>query len=78
MDSIQALLSATLTELGLPAPANLIQTTLLRDGYFAGWKFRYEGGYAILQASGDMLELFDDRGAPVKAAVLEAKQNRAA
>ena len=27
-----------------------------------GWKFRYEGGYAIQQAGSNMIELFDEPG----------------
>ena len=42
------ILAATLTELGLPAPTNIIQTMLMHDGYFVGWKFRYDGGHAVL------------------------------
>ena len=47
--SIPDLAAATLSELGLPAPTNVIQTMLIHDGYFVGWKFRYDGGYAILR-----------------------------
>ena len=45
ISSISDLLAATLTELGLPAPSNIIQTMLMRDGYFVGHKIRYDGGY---------------------------------
>ena len=43
--SIHDLVAATLTELGLPAPSNMIQTMLMKDRYFVGHKFRYDGGY---------------------------------
>ena len=47
--SIQERVAATLSKLGLPAPTNSIQTMLMHDGYFAGWKFRYDGGCAVLR-----------------------------
>jgi len=62
MDSIQELVAATLTKLGLPAPSSRIQTTLLRDDYFVGWKFRYDGGYAVMRAGGDTIEFYDEQG----------------
>jgi hypothetical protein len=36
--SIPERVAATLSDLGLPAPANIIQTMLMHDGYFVGWK----------------------------------------
>ena len=36
--SIPERVAATLSELGLPAPTNIIQTMLMHDGYFVGWK----------------------------------------
>ena len=59
--SIHEALAATLSELGLPAPADIIQTMLMKDGYFVGYKFRYDGGSAILQAGGNTIEFFDER-----------------
>ena len=46
-NSICDLVTATLAELGLPAPTNIIQTMLMKDRYFVGWKFRYDGGCAV-------------------------------
>jgi hypothetical protein len=36
-----------LGEFGLPVPTNFLQTMLMHDGYFVGWKVRCGRGYAI-------------------------------
>ena len=59
--SIQENVATTLAELGLPAPTNIIQTILMHDGYFVGWKFRYDGGYAVLHAGGSTIEFYDEQ-----------------
>ena len=66
--TMQEKVAATLADLGLPAPANFIQTMLMHDGHFVGWKFRYDGGYAILHADSGTMEIFDERGTMLKAA----------
>jgi hypothetical protein len=58
--SIHDLLAASLSELGLPAATNIIQTMLMKDRYFLGWKFRYDGGYATLLAGGSTIEFCDE------------------
>ena len=42
--SIHELVLGTLAKLGVPAPATVIQTMLMKDGYFVGHKLRYDGG----------------------------------
>jgi hypothetical protein len=74
---IHDLLTATLANLGLPVPTNLIQTMLMKDGYFAGWKFRYDGGHAILNASGNSVELFDEQGKLLKTTEVGAERTAA-
>ena len=64
--SIPERVAANLSELGLPAPTNVIQTMLMHDGYFVGWKFRYDGGYAILHSDGNAMELYDEQGTLLK------------
>ena len=76
--SMRDLVAATLTELGLPAPESLIQTLLLQDGYFVGYKFRYEGGYAILRADRDKLAFYDDDGTLLKTVPVSIDQGAAA
>jgi hypothetical protein len=69
--SIHDVLVTTLAELGLPVPTNVIQTMLIKDRYFAGWKFRYEGGFATLQAGGTTMEFCDERGTVLKSVGVE-------
>lgn len=76
--SINDLVAATLTELGLPAPADIIQTMLLKDSHFVGYKFRYDGGYATLQAGGNTIEFYDDQGKLLKTATVEGDRGAAA
>ena len=75
--SIPERVAATLSDLGLPAPANIIQTMLMHDGYFVGWKFRYDGSYAVLSTDSGTMELYDEQGKPLKTVVLEAKREAA-
>ena len=76
--SIYDLVAATLSELGLPAPADIIQTMLMKDGYFVGYKFRYDSGHAILQAGGSTIEFFDEGGKLLKTVVIDADKGAAA
>ena len=77
--SILDLVAATLAELGLPAPTDIIPTMLTRDGYFVGQKLRYDGGWAILWAAGDVIELYDEQGKLLKTVGIETPpQNEAA
>jgi hypothetical protein len=76
--SIQERLAATLSELGLPAPTNLIQTMLMKDRYFVGWKFRYDSGYAILRAGANTIEFYDEQGTVLKTVALEDEKGAAA
>jgi hypothetical protein len=76
--SIYDVLASTLTEMGMPLPSGFIQTMLLKDRYFAGYKFRYDGGYAILQAGGNAIEVFDDQGKRLRAVGVEAAKDAAA
>jgi hypothetical protein len=76
--SIYDRVAATLSELGLPAPANFIQTLLMQDRQFVGWKFRYDGGYAMLLASGNTMEFYDEQGQLLKTVALDAGREAAA
>ena len=69
--SIHDLVTTTLTELGLPAPADIIQTLLLKDACFIGYKFRYDSGYAILQAGGNAIKFYDEQGELLKTVAVE-------
>ena len=76
--SIHDLVAATLTELRLPASTNVIQTMLMKDGYFVGHKLRYDGGYAVMRASSGTIESYDDQDNLLKTVALEAEKGEAA
>jgi hypothetical protein len=76
-NSIQELLAVPLSELGIPAPTNVIQTMLMGDNYFAGWKFRYDGGCAIWRAGDTTIELYDEQGMLLKTVALETERKAA-
>jgi hypothetical protein len=76
--SIHNVVVATVAELGLTAPTNIIQTMLMHDGYFVGWKCRYDGGYAILHTGGSTIELYDEQGTLLKMVAFEAVKREAA
>ncbi len=56
---IQDLVVDTLIELGMHAPSDFIETMLMKDHRFVGHKVRYDGGYAVLRAGGNSLDLYD-------------------
>lgn len=78
MDSVHDLVAATLTELGLSVPTNVIQTMLMKDGYFVGHKFRYDGGYAVMRTGGSTIDFYDDDGKLLKTVAVEAEKGAAA
>jgi hypothetical protein len=69
--------AATFTELGLPAPVNVIQTMLMHDGYFVGWKCRYDGGYVVLHTDDGTVELHDEQGNLLKVVALRSEKEAA-
>ena len=60
-----------------PAATNIIQTMLMKDGYFVGWKLRYDGGCSVVQAGDNTIELFDERGTVLKTVGLGTEQEAA-
>lgn len=72
------LVAATLSELGLPAPTNIIQTTLVYDSHFVGHKLHYDGGWAILWAASDVIEFYDGNGRLLKTVGIETPEKGAA
>jgi hypothetical protein len=76
-ESIHELVAATLSKLGLPAPTTVIQTILLRDRYFVGHKFSYDGGHAIWLAGDDTIGFYDEQGTLLKVAALGTGQKAA-
>jgi hypothetical protein len=51
---------------------------LLKDRYFVGYKFRYEGGRAILQAGGNTIEFYDEGGTLLRTAAIKGDEDAAA
>lgn len=65
-------LSAILSEMGLPSPpVLLLRTVLIRDGYYAGEKHRFEGGYAVWLAQANVIEVYDNAGNLLKTVGVE-------
>jgi hypothetical protein len=61
--SLHDTVAAILSEMGLwPAPASLLRTVLIRDGYFVGHKYRFDGGYAAWVAETNIIEVYGDGG----------------
>jgi hypothetical protein len=58
-DAVQALVTRTFAELGATGP--VIRTILLKDGYFAGDKFRCEGLWAANLAGQDTIEFYGEK-----------------
>ena len=71
-------MAATLAELGIPDPSPIIQTMLMRDGYFVGHKLRYDGGHAVWLAGSSTIEFYDEKGERLKTITLEAGKGVAA
>ena len=76
--STHDLVAATLAKLGIPTPSPIIQTMLMRDGYFAGHKLRYDGGHVFLRSDGRAMEFYDEQGKLLKTVILEAGKGAAA
>jgi hypothetical protein len=75
--SIQDAVTATLTEMGI-ATDSLMHTVLLKDGYFAGHKFRFDGGYAVWLSDKDAVEFYGEDGKVLKSIVFLPDGKKAA
>jgi len=76
-ESISERVAAILAELGQPAPTNMIQTLLMKALHFVGWKFRYDGGYAVLHAGSNTIEFYDGQGTVLKTVSLGTEREAA-
>ena len=76
--SIRELLAGTLAELGIPVPADILQTTLMKDYFFVGHKFCYCGGYAIVRAGGSTVEFYNELGTLLKTVAIDIEKDAAA
>ena len=66
-----------LKELGLDAAA-LSHTLLIRDGYFVGFKYRFDGGCAVWLIEKKVIEVYDGDGKLLKTAILEETAKKSA
>ena len=75
--SIQDAVAATLTEMGVPT-ASMVHTILLRDCYFIGHKFRFDGGCAIGLAETNAVQVYDDSRKLLKTVAFQSDEKEAA
>jgi hypothetical protein len=75
--SIQDDVTAVLTEMGI-STASLVHTILLREKFFVGHKFRFDGGHAIWWAENNSVGIYRDGGKLLKIVVIEADEKEAA
>ena len=66
--SIHELVGANLAELGEPIPSDIIHTLLMKERFFVGHKFTYDGGHAIWPAGSHAIEFYDKEGTLLKTA----------
>jgi hypothetical protein len=76
--TIHELVANTLMELGCAVPSAMIQTMLIQDGHFGGFKFRHDNGHAILRADGLAIDFFDAEGVLIKTVEVGAEHGAAA
>jgi hypothetical protein len=70
--SMRDVVATTLGGLGLPAPGEIVQSVLLKDDYFVGYKFSYDGGYAVARVGGNVIEFYTDKGNRVTTVAIES------
>jgi hypothetical protein len=66
-----------LTEMGVPTDS-LVHTILLREKFFVGHKFRFDGGYAIWLAETNTVQVYDDGRKLLKTVALQSDEKEAA
>jgi hypothetical protein len=70
-ETIHDIVAATLRSMGLcQDPSSLIRTILLRDRYFVGHKYRFDGGWATWLVQTNVIEVYDDHGNLLKTVAL--------
>ena len=61
MSLIYDLVVATISK-QMPPPIDVWETLYIRDGFFVGHKFHFDGGYAIWASGWPAVEFYDERG----------------
>ena len=60
----QDFVTATLREMGILLTP--MRSILIQNGYFVGYKFLFDGGYAVRLAGKNAIEVYDDEGKLLK------------
>ena len=63
------LVTVSLKEMGINVVP--MRTILIKNGYFVGHKYRFDGGYAVRLAGKNAVEVYDDDGKMLKTVSLE-------
>lgn len=73
--TIHDAVAAVLAEMGFcSTPTALLRTILIRDGYFVGHKYRFDGGWATWLAKTNVIDVYDNDGKPLKTVTMEATE----
>lgn len=70
------LVTASLKEMGINVVS--MRTILIKNGYFVGHKYRFDGGYAIRLAGKNAIEVYGDDGQLLKTVGLEETDKKEA
>jgi hypothetical protein len=76
--SVHNLILETLVSLGMSRSAGVTRTFLIKDRCFIGYKYHYDGGYAIWPTGAGAVEFYDDDGQLVKMVAVDATRSGAA
>ena len=77
--TIHDAVTAVLAEIGFcSTPTALLRTVLIRDGYFVGHKYRFDGGWATWLAKTNVIEVYDDDGKLLKTVAVETTEKGSA
>jgi hypothetical protein len=69
--------TATLEEMGICAAP--MRTILIQEGYFVGYKYRFDGGYAVWLVEKNVIEVHDNAGKLLNTvSLVETEKNSAA
>lgn len=75
VEAVQTVVTKTLTEMGVPDPASVLHTFLIRCGYFVGHKFRCDGISAVWAQGTESVEFYGEDGQLIKTVSLNTAAN---
>ena len=73
--TVEEAVAAALKEMGIGKDATA-RTVLIHDGYFVGYKFRFDGGYVVWLAKENVIEVYDDVGTLLKTVGVETSDEK--